>query len=65
MDAASTAEGIHLDETAVESMGIEWSSRLALSCAAPIRTGTVATGSAAHLGCCGFCRRPGRYRSRF
>ncbi len=34
MNAVSTAEGIQLDETAVGSMGIEWTSRLALSRAA-------------------------------
>ena len=34
IEAASTWEGIQLDETAVGSMGIEWSSGVALSGAA-------------------------------
>ena len=34
VEAASTLEGIQLDETAISPMGIEWTSRLALSRAA-------------------------------
>jgi len=34
IDAASIAEGMQLDETAVGPMAIEWSSRLALNRAA-------------------------------
>jgi len=34
MDGASTLEGIQLDESAAGPMGIEWTSRLALSRAA-------------------------------